>query len=232
MASNGKRQFVKYNFYQVDPSWRRLPDAERQQGKEQLLAVLEEFSNRMLIRSYSLVGLRADADFFLWIASETLEDLQEMATQTWNTGLGHYLQQPYSYLAMTNKSQYLKGHRHPEQEGTRLRVRPGSAKYFVVYPFVKTRQWYVLPKEERQGMMNTHFKIGHKYPSVKINTTYSFGLDDQEFVVGFETDSPSDFVDLVMDLRATETSLYTLKDTPIFTGIQRSFRETIDSLGG
>ena len=36
-------------------------------------------------------------------------------------------------------------------------------------------------------MMDEHITIGHKYPSVKLNTTYSFGLDDQEFVVAFET---------------------------------------------
>ena len=80
-------------------------------------------------------------------------------------------------------------------------------------------------------MMNDHFRIGHKYPSVKINTTYSFGLDDQEFMVGFETDSPSDFVDLVMDLRGTEASSYTLKDTPIFTCIRRPIGETLESMG-
>ena len=81
-------------------------------------------------------------------------------------------------------------------------------------------------------MMNDHFKIGHKYPSVKINTTYSFGLDDQEFVVGFETNNAGDFLDLVMDLRTVEGSLYTLKDTPIFTCIHRPLDEALDSLGG
>ena len=232
MASNGNRQFVKYSFYQVESPWRRLPDAERQEGKEQILAVLDEFSTRMMIRSYSLAGTRGDTDFFLWMASERLEDIQEMTTQVWRTGLGKYLRQPHSYLAMTHRSQYLKGHRHAGQEGARLKVRPGNGKYFIVYPFVKTRQWYLLPKEERQKMMNTHFVIGHKYPSVKINTTYSFGIDDQEFVVGFETDSLSDFVDLVMDLRESEASSYTLRDTPIFTGVLGSFRETLDSLGG
>ena len=38
---------------------------------------------------------------------------------------------------------------------------------------------------------------------MKLNTTYSFGLDDYEFVVAFETDEPSDFLDTVQDLRET-----------------------------
>ena len=232
MAAEAQRQFVKFNFYKVEPSWRRLPEKERRQGKEEFITVVEEFTSQMFTRSFSMVGLRGDTDFLLWQACDTLETLQEMATRLWATGLGHYLHQPYSYLAMTRKSQYVGKHQHAGQEGIRLRLRPGNARYFVVYPFVKTRDWYLLPAEERQQMMNEHFGIGHKYPSVKINTTYSFGLDDQEFVVAFETDIPSDFLDLVMELRGIEGSRYTLRDTPIFTGIHRSLQETLDSLGG
>ena len=232
MTSPNGRQFVKYNFYKVDPLWRRLPDEERTRNKHEFAAVVEESATHMLIRSYSLVGLRGDTDFLLWQAADSLESLQEVATQMLSTGLGRYLTQPYSYLAMTHRSQYVGKHRHAGQEGTSTRVRPSTAKYFIVYPFLKTRHWYLLPPEERQRMMDDHIAIGHKYPSVKINTTYSFGLDDQEFVVAFETDSPSDFLDLVMELRSVEGSLYTLSDTPILTRIQRPIGETLDSLGG
>ena len=114
----------------------------------------------------------------------------------------------------------------------RLELHPTDSKYFFVYPFVKTREWYQLPLEERQAMMNDHIRIGRKYPSVKLNTTYSFGLDDQEFVVSFETDEPADFLDLVMELREAKTSLYTLRDTPIFTCIAMGVRETLDTLDG
>ena len=92
---------------------------------------------------------------------------------------------------MTRRSEYVARHRHAGQEGTTARARPGDARYFIVYPFVKTREWYLLPSEERQRMMNDHFRVGHNYPSVRIHTSYSFGLDDQEFVVAFDTDSPS-----------------------------------------
>lgn len=225
------RQFVKYSLFAIDPLWRRLPDDERDEGRREFGAVVDELSSGMFIRSFSMVGLRGDADFMLWHAADTLEQLQEMATRLWSTGLGKYLTQPYSYLAMTRKSQYVGNHRHTGQEGAGESLKPGSAKYFVLYPFTKTRQWYSLPQEERQRMMSVHFTVGHKYPSVKINTSYSFGLDDQEFMVGFETDVPSDFLDLVMDLRSSEASSYTLLDTPIFTGIHRPIEETLASLG-
>jgi chlorite dismutase len=81
-------------------------------------------------------------------------------------------------------------------------------------------------------MMDEHIEIGHRYPSVKLNTTYSFGLDDQEFVVAFETDKPEDFLDLVMELRMAEASRYTERDTPIFSCIMKSLKETLDTLGG
>ena len=232
MADLNGRQAVKFDFFKVDPAWRRLPDAERSDNREEFAAVVDELSTGMTLRTYSLVGLRADADLLLWKAAGSLEQLQETSTRLWSTGLGRYLSQPYSYLSLTRKSQYVGGHKHAGQEGTRKEVRPSSdAPYFVVYPFVKTRDWYVLPAQERQTMMNDHFRIGHKYPSVKINTTYSFGLDDQEFVVAFETDSASDFVDLVMELRESQTSRFTLRDTPIFTCISRPIDEALKSLG-
>ena len=232
MASSNGQQFVKYNFYKVDPLWRRLSDGEQADTKREFAAVVEEVATHSFVRSFSLVGLRGDADFLLWQATDSLESLQEIATSLWRTRLGGYLTQPYSYLAMTRRSQYVGGHRHPGQEGTGGKLRPGDSPYFIVYPFLKTREWYLLPQEERQRMMSDHFRIGHQYPSVKINTSYSFGLDDQEFVVAFETDSPSDFLDLVTDLRGVEGSLFTLADTPIFTCIQRPIDETLDSLGG
>ena len=104
-------------------------------------------------------------------------------------------------------------------------------KYLFVYPFIKTNSWYQLAAEDRQRIMNDHFRIGHKYPTVKITTTYSYGLDDQEFVLGFETNSPNDFLDLVMDLRGSEARPYTERDTPIFTCIARDLPGTLDSLG-
>lgn len=230
MTSDG-RQFVKYNFYAVDPEWRRLPWEQRDDNRRELSAVVDELASTMMVRSYSLVGLRGDADFLLWQASDGLEQLQEAATRIWSTGLGKYLAQPYSYLAMTRPSQYVGKHRHKDQEGTAAEVRPKDYKYFVVYPFLKTREWYLLPEAERQRMMSDHFRIGHKYPSVKINTSYSFGLDDQEFVVAFETDSATDFLELVMELRGTEGSRYTLRDTPILTCIRRPIQETLESMG-
>src|SRR5207253_8487940 len=114
----------------------------------------------------------------------------------------------------------------------RLDVRSSRTAYLFLYPFWKKRDWYRLPAEERGRIMADHIETGRRYPSVSINTTYSFGLDDQEFVVAFETDEPSDFLDLVHELRGTESSSYTLRDTPIFTCIAASVGRALDALDG
>ncbi len=224
------RQYVQFVFYKVDPAWRRLPAEAREAAKREVEQAVAAGSERMQVRPYSLVGVRGDADFLLWQISDDLAPFQEAATRLLSTGLGPYLSTPYSYLAMTRKSVYVD---KTEREGPsrRLRLTPGTAKYLFVYPFVKTRPWYVLPAEERQRMMDVHIRVGRKYPTVKLNTTYSFGLDDQEFVVAFETDEPGDFLDLVMELREAESSLYTLRDTPTFTCVATTVRGMLDALG-
>ena len=101
-----------------------------------------------------------------------------------------------------------------------------------MYPFVKTRAWYNLPADERWRIMQQHIKVGKEFPTVDLNTSYSFGLDDQEFVVAFETDNPADFLDLVQKLRTTESSMYTLRDTPTFTCVAASVERALGALDG
>lgn len=228
----GRRQFVNFIFYKIDPAWRRLPDDERTRGKQEFNRVVEEYESRMLIIPYSTVGIRPDCDFMLWRVCYEVELFQEMSAKLMATGVGRYLHTPYSYLSMTKRSIYVDHHEHPNQESKRLTIVPGKGKYIFVYPFLKTREWFLLTKAARQGMMDEHIEVGHRFPSVKLNTTYSFGLDDQEWVVAFETDKPEDFLDLVMALRETEGSRYTLRDTPIFTCVRRSIKEALDMLGG
>jgi len=231
-AEKKPRQFVQYAFFKVDPAWRRLPSAEKDAGKREFIAVCDDLSGRLAIhKTYSLTGVRGDTDFLLWSVSDTLETLHELGTRLNATGLGKWLDSPYKYLAMTRESIYIKGHEHEGQEGARTRMSLHNNKYLFVYPFVKMRKWYALPMEQRRKIMGPHFRIGHEFPSVSIHTAYSYGLDDQEFMLGFETDHPQDFLDLVMSLRDTEASAYTERETPIFTCIAMDLPRVLDALG-
>lgn len=225
-----RRQYVRFAFYRLAPEWRRLAAPERTAVREEFAEIIDVWAGRVLLRTYSTLGMRADCDFMLWQVSENLDDFQELASDVAASDLGAYLETPYSYLSMTKHSMYVSEHVHPDQEGTRLTIAPGGSRYLFVYPFVKTRAWYLLPQSERQRIMNVHIATGHKYPTVKLNTTYSFGLDDQEFVLAFETDFPGDFLDLVQELRETESSSFTLRDTPIFTCVSTPMREILQSL--
>ncbi len=231
-SQDSRRQYVNFAFYKIDPAWRRLPEEDRHRGKCQFIDVVKSYEGEVMVIAYSLVGIRGDSDLMLWRISYDLDKFQEMTAKLLATDLGKYLTTPYSFLAMTKRSIYVDKHVHPDQEGTRLRLVPGQFKYLFVYPFVKTRAWYRLTPAARQGMMDEHIEIGHRYPTVRLNTTYSFGLDDQEFVVAFESDKPEHFLDLVMELRHAETSNYTQRDTPIFTCRHRELSEALDLLGG
>ncbi|HKP72612.1 MAG TPA: chlorite dismutase family protein [Pyrinomonadaceae bacterium] len=224
------RQFVTFTFYRARPEWRLLEEAERSRGKRELIEAVEDFRRELLIHTYSIAGLRSNADFMIWRIGYSLDPIQEMTARINRTGLGRYLEATQSFLSMTKRSMYIDKD-NPEHVEDRLHIVPGQSNYLFVYPFVKTREWYSRSVEERQEMMDEHIRIGSKYRSVKLHTTYSFGLDDQEFVVAFETDEPSDFLDLVQELRETKASSFTLRDTPMYTCRQRPLAECLDALG-
>jgi chlorite dismutase len=221
-------QYVNYVFFKLDPLWRRLSGEEQERGKRELLDAVEEHSGEMLLRSFSLMGLRSDADFMLWRIGHDLDAFEAMQSAIMKTGLGKYMTVTYSYFGLARRSIYV-GEHTPGFENRRYIV-PGQGEYLFVYPFVKTREWYRLPLEDRQRMMDEHMKIGRKHYPVKNNTAYCFGIDDYEFILSFEAESPEKFQDLMMELRESEASSYTELDTPIFTCHRKVLPEILESL--
>lgn len=222
-------QYINYIFFKLDPAWRRLPEEERERGKEEFLEAVEQHGGEMLLRSFSLMGLRADADFMLWRIGYDLDAFEAMTAALLKSGLGKYLEVTYSYFALSRRSIYV-GEHTPGFEN-RTHIVPGEADYLFVYPFVKNRAWYQLPLEERQRMMDEHMRIGRKHYPVKNNTGYCFGIDDYEFILSFEAETPEKFQDLMMELRESEASSYTELDTPIFTCRRRPLKRILESLG-
>jgi chlorite dismutase len=219
------RTFVKFTFLKLDPAWRRRDPEERARDKRELLAACEDFAVDRSLRAYSTVGTRGDVDLLLLSQSPLLEDLHTFHVVLGQSGLAQWAQIPHSYLAMTKRSQYSEQEVRPE-------ICVSERKYLFVYPFWKKREWYALPDDERGRIMRDHIEVGRRYPQTTINTAYSFGLDDQEFVVSFEADEPGDFLDLVQELRGTESSSYTLVDTPIFSCVAMSVGKALDALDG
>ena len=227
MSSEPTGQYVAYTFFRLDPAWRRLPVEERAAMKDAFADVVERWSDRFdHLRAYSTSGVRPETDFFLWKITERYDDLGELGAELNATPLAGWLGTPYSYLATTKASQYTQA-RRPRK------VVPKGSPYLVVYPFVKVRAWYALPEADRRRAMDEHIRIGREeFPTIHNHTTYSFGIDDQEFMTAFECDEPADFMHLMLRLRDSEASRYTERDTPIFVGTHVDIRAALDALDG
>ncbi len=217
-------RFVKYTFLKLDPAWRRLEGELRGEHKQEFLAACEDFADGHLLQAFSLVGTRGDAEMLLIAEAENLDRIHEFHVVLAQSGLMKWADIPYSFLGLRKSSEY--------SEDERVAVRGFRGKYVFVYPFVKSREWYALPAGERWRIMQGHIQVGREYPSVDNHTTYSFGLDDQEFVVAFDTDDAATFLDLVQRLRTTEASRYTVRDTPSFTCLAMSPLRALNALDG
>jgi chlorite dismutase len=221
-------QFVHAWLLDLDPAWRRTSVAERRADIDQFCAAADRAAGRLTQHAYSTIGLRAQGDMMLWRMSETVEALEETAADMMSAGVGRWLSPVISMVGLTRPSQYVRRPTAQEQSlfsGER-------SKYLVVYPFSKSTEWYLTPADERQKVMSGHMKVGHKYPQIRQLLAYSFGLDDQEFIVAYETDDLVAFQDLVRELRESESRRATTVDTPIVTAIHRPLGEVLDMLSG
>jgi chlorite dismutase len=134
------------------------------------------------------------------------------------------IDQKDSLWGFTRPSQYSKARSKQEMDPFAEMRKP----YLIIYPFSKTTEWYLMSREARQGMMNEHIRIGKQYDEISQLLLYSFGLQNQEFVVVYETEDLTHFSDLVNELRDTEARRFTLRDTPLHTAIYHPAQETLN----
>jgi chlorite dismutase len=220
-------QFVQYLFLSVDSQWRRLDASVRAAGRAEFAQVIADAAPDITTHAYSTLGLKTGAQLMLWWKSDDAVTVQDTLGALLSTGLGRYCEIAHSLWGLTRPSIYTKRRTVQEQaidETTRLR-------YLVVYPFTKTIEWYLMSRDARQGMMNEHMRIGHDFADVRQVLLYTTGLDDQEFIVAYETETLERHQDLVIALRSTEARRYTLRDTPIFTAVHRPIGDALALLG-
>jgi chlorite dismutase len=219
-------QYVHALALGLDPAWRRLPDAQRRSTCSDFLSSVEQAED-VKTYAYTMVGLQPGVDLMLWRLAPTLDALEDSAAAALRCGMGTWMSVKESFLGLIRPSQYVKKPTPQEQSlfsGDRSR-------YLIVYPFTKSAEWYLLDKETRQRVMNEHMRVGHAYPQVRQLLAYSFGLDDQDFVVAYETDDLPAFSELVYALRSTESRRSTVRDTPILAGIHRRLDELAELFG-
>lgn len=210
----------------LDPAWRRLTRDERCRSAEEFGAALSSPGD-VTTFTYSMIGLKAGVDVLLWSLGASVDALEERSACALRSGMGTWMTARHSFLGIIRSSQYVK---RPTPQEQSLFLGKRSA-YLVVYPFTKSADWYLLDQEQRQKVMNEHMKVGHHYQQVRQLLAYSFGVDDMDFLVAYETDDLPAFGELVRELRGTESRRSTVRDTPILTGIHRPIDEITRLLG-
>ncbi len=212
-------QFIGYKFTQE--FW-NSDGGQRDKVLDGLSETLGDLGEAVFL--YQAFPARASIDFLIWSAERlksdesTAEYLQIYARRL--APFRRYVHAVDNLWGYTGKSTYSRAKSAQE-------IDPFSddrATYLVAYPFTKTKEWYLMGREARQGMMNEHIRLGKGYPQIKQLLLYSFGLQDQEFVVVYEMEDLPLFSDLVHELRSTEARRYTERDTPLITAIlQKDF---------
>jgi len=223
-GNDDEKYFFNFSFFQIDPKWRWMADLAKEESAKEVENVIK--NSGIKFRTYSTLGLRSDADFLFWFAAKSIEEIQSVISKLYLTVFGKYIIPTQTYVSCTRPSIYAR-------KGRTIAFVAGneSKKYAIVYPFTKTREWYLLSKEDRQKMMDEHIDVSQKYPDIVLNTTYSFGIDDQDFMLAFETDNLRNFQDLIMDLRETKVSAYVKVDTPMLVCVKKDIIPLIGSLG-
>jgi chlorite dismutase len=219
-----EQYFFNFSFFKVDPKWRWMADLAKEESAKEVEIVLK--NSGIKFRTYSTLGLRDDADFLFWFAAKTVEEIQSAIAKLYTTVFGKYIIPSRTYLSCTRPSIYV-------EKGKPLGFVSDAEmkKHVIVYPFTKTREWYLLPKEERQSIMDEHIEVSKKYPQIILNTTYSFGIHDEDFMLAFEVDEIRDFQDLIMDLRETRVSRYVKNDIPMIVCVKKDIVPLIGSMG-
>ena len=221
-----ERRYVQALALGLAPGWRLLSERERCEDAAAFCQAVDR-ARGVTTFSYSMIGLRPGVELLLWRLAGSLDELEEAAASALRAGIGRHLIVVHSLLGIIQPSQYVKKPTVQEQSlftGERSR-------YLIVYPFTKTAEWYLLGQAARQGIMNEHMRVGHEYQQVRQLLAYSFGIDDQDFLVAYETDDLAAFGNLVRDLRGTESRRSTVRDTPILTCVHRPLGEILGMLG-
>ncbi len=210
----------------------RARDGFRDLSADGLADVVQEvenlyksFDGRVEVRgTYSTVGFRHDTDLLLWLVGRSAEDVQAFLAEFRRTQAGRLTDIAWTFMGVVKPAEFTADHQPAFVKGV-------PPKTFVcVYPFVRTPEWYLLPREERGALLADHGGAGREFPDVLANTTSAFGLGDWEWILAFEADRVESIVDCIRRLRETEARLYTKVEIPFITGIRKSVADAFADL--
>jgi len=225
MPEDTPRTLNHFALFAFKESYWSLTSNERAEFHADWLAGLRASARRVDV--YQVFPAEPGADILVWSALAAEEKCETAtfferfarATNPYRT----YLQFSTTLWGYTRPSQYTKTRSTQEIDP----FAETRKTYLVMYPFVKTVDWYLMSREARQGMMNEHIRVGKQYEDITQLLLYSFGVQDQEFVVVYEMEDIQRFSDLVNELRSVDGRRYTQRDTPLHAAIYHPAEETL-----
>lgn len=217
--------------YALYPAF-RARDGFRDLSADGLADVVQEvenlyksFDGRVEVRgTYSTVGFRNDADLLLWLVAPAPEHVQAFLAEFRRTQAGRLTDIAWTFMGVVKPAEFTPDHRPAFVKGV------APKRFLCVYPFVRTPEWYLLPREERGALLAEHGIVGREFPEVLANTTSAFGLGDWEWILAFEADRADMLVDCIRRLRDAKARLYTKVEIPFVTGIRKSVADALADL--
>jgi chlorite dismutase len=200
------------------------PD-DRRDAVQEIENLYKSWEGTITVRgTYSTVGFRADADLMIWLHGPTPQDVQRALVEFRRTTIGRLTDLTWTFMGVVKPAEFTADHAPAFVKGT------PPETFLCVYPFVRTPEWYLLPRDERGELLRDHGLAGREFPEVLANTTSNFGLGDWEWILAFEAEKADSLVDVIRRLRETKARLYTKEEVPFITGIRKPVVEAIDDL--
>ena len=198
---------------------------DRRDAAQEIENLYKSWEGTVQVRgTYSTVGFRADADLMLWLHGDSPDVLQRALVEFRRTTVGRLIEPTWMFMGAVKPAEFTADHAPAFVKGT------PPEKFLCVYPFVRTPEWYLLPREERGELLREHGGAGREFPEVLANTTSAFGLGDWEWILAFEAERADSLVDCIRRLRETKARLYTKVEIPFVTGIRKSVADVLDDL--
>jgi len=200
------------------------PD-DRRDAVQEIENLYKSWEGTVTVRgTYSTVGFRPDADLLIWLFGPTPQDVQHALVEFRRTTIGRLTDLTWTFMGVVKPAEFTADHAPAFVKGT------PPETFLCVYPFVRSPEWYLLPRDERGELLREHGIAGREFPEVLANTTSNFGLGDWEWILAFEAEKAESLVDVIRRLRETKARLYTKEEIPFITGIRKPVAEAIEDL--
>ncbi|MHB8543661.1 MAG: chlorite dismutase family protein [Leptospirales bacterium] len=214
------KDFSSFSLFRLDPSWRKLHPTEMGHGKREFHEIVKSYSNQISVFSYCLVGLNGTGDLLLWRTGTSLEALQDMTGKMLSTFFGRYLMTEKNYMG------YLT------QQNNRAIFTPTKSRFVHVKPIVMTSEWHQLAPFIRVVIEKETRDIAARFPTLRLTTMASYGLDESDFVLILESDSPEQLLEFNNAFQEGQEYRYISSAQRGITAISRSMSDILDLLGG